>query len=477
MTVHIAEAALDVFEPTVSGTSRADATTTIPGEDIRSARLSAQIQATRDSGSFTVTNDRATYTGQVEVGDRVQFYTRLEGEASLSKRWTGLVRQVEYDVAGAGENTLSIATDDFVFGVLSMRRVTDEYESAKVAGTSNSIVNELVSENAPEVSLAQVGTIDRFRSVEYQRQNILDALAELAERTSAVMSSSGVELRYERKGTLSPTYTVTASDYLDGVKTTSDDGDMVNDVVVDGAREQALDIEQTQSDATETVTDSNRRTQQVQVRKGAMAAFAVYVTDSGSADNLVFRVQADDGGSPKDPDNRATDLARTTLAASEFSGTGWVKATLPDNNLPDPNPHIMVESDGSTGHEVHYDSATDELRYQIYYWFPVTLQSNSKSSIDDHRLREGRYSRETIRGIDEGGNIAENLIRARGEPEKTVEFGAGSREAHGLQAGEMVRVFEPRADVDGEFIITSISENYNGVLLGTSISATDAGSI
>jgi len=357
-----------------------------------------------------------------------------------------------------------------VFGVLSRRFATAAFEDQQVSGTAESIVNTLVDENASELGTSQIGTISSTHETEFQRTNLLDALSEIATRYEAVMSSSGTGLVWEPRGSKTSQFVVGQPDRRAGFTTSEDSRDLVNDVRVDGARETALDIEQASFDSYETVTDSNRRTEQVDVRKAAIAAVEVRVQQGATDEALVVRVQADDGsGNPNAPAEENSDLARATVEGGDLPTDDWVTVELPDNDLPDPNPHILVEADGSTGHDVAYDSGTNELAYRVYYWYPVTLQATEQSSIDANRRHEGRYRRETIRGEPEGTDIAQSVIARRSEPSGRVTFAADSLRAHNLTAGDLVTVDEPDVAAVDDYVVRQKRERYDGFRLGTSL--------
>lgn len=470
MTVHVEDAEIDVFEVGNTATARSSADTTIPGDDIRFGELSERVQDSRDTARFSIDNDAGTFTEAVTIGDRLVFYTQLAGESSLTSRWTGMVTKRNVRVLGGDTVDLDLSAEDFVFAVLSRRFATASFDDVAVSGSSGDIVNTLVSENAPEIDTSQVQPISTLHTVEFQRTNLLDALGEIATRYEAIMSSSDTSLVWEPRGSKGVEFLLDATDRRGGFDASFDDRDMVNDVLVDGARETALDIEQASFDTFETVSDSNRRTEQVDVRKAAVATVEVRVQQGASDEALVVRIQTDDGsGSPTAPAEDNSDIARATVPAEDVPTDDWIAVEMPDNDLPNPDPHILVESDGSTGHDVAYDSGTNELAYRVYYWYPVTLQATKNSSITTHRRHEGRYRRETIQGQPEGTDIAQSLVARRGDPTGRVSFAAASTRAHNLTAGDLVTVTEPRVGADDDYVVRRKRERYDGFRLGTSL--------
>lgn len=470
MTLHVLDAELAVFEVGNTATTRGSEDTTVPNGDIQQASITSRIQDSRDRARFVLENDGGTYNDLVTIGDRVQFYTKLEGENSLSRRWTGMVVDRQIELGAGGKSRLTLTLEDFIFAVLGRRFATYAYEERQLAGPQSAVVNDLVNTNASELGTGEIDTFSAQIDLELQRTNLLDALGELAKRYDAVLSSAGIDVSFKKRGELPVEFQLRQYDRRGTLTASETNRDMVNDVVVDGARESGLDIEQTAFDSHETVTNSNRRTQQVDVRKAEIASIELHIQKNSTDDDLLVRIQADDGnGNPKDPTDETSDLSQAKIPPNELPSDDWYKVEMPDNSLPDPNPHILVEATGSTGHGVGYDSGTSDLAYRVNYWYPVTPSAVDPDSIDNNRRHEGRYRRETIRGDAEGSDIAKGIINRRAKPRGTVKFGADSPRSHNLDPGEVVYVNEPAATVDADYVVYSKRDRYTGMSLGTSI--------
>lgn len=470
MTRKVVDAELKVFEPGNTSTNPADADATIPGSDINSVSIESRLQSAKDTGRITIDNDGGVYTNSVDIGDRVQFRTQLEGENSLSKRWTGLIRPMNHTVRGPTTQDLEIVLEDFVFGIMSLRFVTNRFVSRQTAGTSDSIVNTIVSNNAPEIGTSQIGTISKTLTVNYQRTNLLEAVRRIREQTPVILDSSGKNLVLSERYALSSKFKLNSRDRLDVWSHKETDKAQKNEVVIDGVRETALDIEQTTHDATETVTSTNRRTQQVDVRKGEVAAISIDISPSASSEDFIVRLQSDENGSPKAPLNPESDLARTRLPGDELVD-GFNRFNMPENNLPAKNPHIIVETGGSTGHDVRYDSGTGEMAYRVFYYYPIVISASNKSSADRYRLREGRYRRENIVGRDEGNEVALGIIDRRADPGGILSFTADSLRAHNLGTRDVIDVEIPDVGANDQYVVTSVVDSYDGINLNTAITA------
>jgi len=470
MTRTVVDAELRVFEPGNTSTSPSDADATIPDTDIGYVNIENRLQSVKDTAKIELDNDGASYTDSVDIGDRVQFRTRLEGESSLSHRWTGMVRPMSHTVTGPASQDLELTLEDFVFAVFSMRFTTESFDEVQVSGTSSSIVDTLLRENASEIGTSRVDTVTRGLSVQYQRTNLLEAFRRIREQTPVVMASDGVDFVFTERSSLSTEFELDSSDRIGEWSHEETDKNMANEVLIDGVRDTGLDVEQTSYDSTERVTDSNRRTQQVNVRKGEIAGVSINVDPYDPDDALVVRLQANDSGSPKAPGNKNSDLARSKIPASEVTD-GMNYVPMPENNLPNPDPHVLIESDGSGGHDVRYDSSTNETAYRIFYYYPIVVGARSNSSITQYRRREGRYRRESVVGESEGENVVQGIIARRQTPGGEVSFTADSLRAHNVRPREVIDVDESTVDANGNYVVTSVVDTYDGLRLRTEVTA------
>jgi hypothetical protein len=427
-----------------------------------------RLQSVKDTAKIELDNDGATYTNVIDIGDRIQFRTQLEGENSLSHRWTGMVRPVSHTVNGPTSQDLGITLEDFVFAVFSMRFTTESFDEIQVSGTPDSIVETLLRTNASEVGTSQVDTVTRNLSVQYQRTNLLEAFRRIREQTPVVMASDGKDFVFKERSALSTEFELDSTDRVGSWSHEETDKHMANDVLIDGVRDTALDVEQTSHDSTERVTDTNRRIQQVNVRKGEIAGVSIDVDPYDPDDALVVRIQSDASGSPKAPDNKNSDLARSKVS-NVTDGMNYVP--MPENNLPNPNPHILIESDGSGGHDVRYDSSTNETAYRIFYYYPIVIGARNNSSVNQYRRREGRYRRESVVGETEGENVVQGIIARRRTPGGELSFTADSLRTHNLRPREIINVNDSTVDANGDYVVTSVVDTYDGIRLNTDVKA------
>lgn len=457
MSRAIVDAELEIYEP---GNTGSTPDSTIPSFDLDHAKLSTRIQHSRDQGKITVDNEAGAYSPDVDIGDRVIFRTRLEGEGSLSDRWTGLIRDLRFRVDGPLENEMTITADDFVFGVLSIRYATFFFDNIQIAGTSSSIVNKLINDNASEIGTGQISTVSEKTDYDLRRTNLLEAFNDLTKKAEVLMASDGVDLVLKPKSDPSSKWTFASKDREGEWGSGLSDDEMVNDAVIDGGNDTALDVEQTAADSFQTVTESTRATQVVNVRKSDIARVELDIAPTGSGEAVIVRLQKNDGSdNPVDASDRTSDLARTRLESGDLID-GFNKFRFDTNDVPDPNPVIIVESDGTTGQDVAFDSGTGDLAYKVYYRFPVIAAADDNASISEYRRHEGRYRRESITSLEEAEQLAPRLVGKHRDPKTNVPFEAASDRAFNLSPAEVIDVNEPDVKAVGEYVVAEITDEY-----------------
>lgn len=456
MTRAIVDAELEVYVPSNSGSTPDH---TIPNSDLRFVRINRRLQHSRDMGRIRVDNENGQYTDSLDIGDRVILRTQLEGEGSLSDTWTGLVKDLEFEVTGPSGNEVSLVCDDFVFGVLAIRFATYRFDDVQISGTSSSIVDKLVTENAPEIGTGQIGTVTETTDLILRRTNLLEALVDVADHVPVIFASDGEDLIFKERSEPDSQWTLQSTDRSAPWGSTVTDDGLANDVVVDGAHDTALDIEQTAADSFQTVTSTSRASQVVDVRKPDVAAIELDISPTGSGEAVIVRMQKNVSGSAVEEGSTSSDLARARLEASELID-GFNRFDFPQNDLGNYDPIFLVETDGSTGQDVAFDSGSGDLAYKVHYRFPVIASADDKDSIDDYRRHEGRYRRESLASLEEAKQVAPRIVAKRHEPGRTLRFPAESTRAHNLAPADVLTVDEPDVRAEGEFFVTDVDMEF-----------------
>ena len=475
MTKQLVDAELAVFKPT-NDTDVADAT--IPSSDLNSVSINSRVQNLVDTGSVKLDNDRGAYSGVVTSGDRLEFRTRIEGEDALSRRWTGLVRPVTYDKTGPASGTLDLRVDDFVFGLLDIRSVVNAFEGKPISGNADAILNRILANNAPEVDRSQIVDVGESVNVVWNATSLLEAVSELADRGDAVASADDTSLVFRPISDIPVEFALQSSDK--GLHTVKENDDsMANQVRVEGGTGVQVDEEQTTQDGWTTVSDSNRVTVQLGTRKSEVTRLELWTdpTRTGSGDNLVARLQADDGGAPAAVNSTESDIARKELSADFLAQDDWTTFLMPDHTLPDPNPWLILESAGSAGQAVGVDSSTTVPAYRAYYPYPLATILEDTGSIAEYRRREKTIRKETLKTRQQTNEVAKASLRHSAMPERTIEFPAESVRAHNLDPGEVIFVDEPDENFVGNAVVLEKRDRYDGVHLSTTIVAQEVASV
>ncbi|WP_284008075.1 hypothetical protein [Haloarcula pelagica] len=455
-----------VFEPDNTSTSPTNADEQVPKERILNAPSTTRsAQDLIDTGTLTIDNDDGSLTDAITVGDRVIWRTQLEGESSLQAEWTGLVKDTEDVLDGPVTHRRELDLVDFVYGVANWRYYTGVFDNVSV----DEIITTILQSKVAEVDIGQISSISTTQSHEFQRTPVLECLKRIRSQADIRYRQDGTALDVEAKGSVPSSFGLTLRTDVEGALRNPKMGDwLANDILVDGIREPALDVEQTSSDTYNTVTDSSREAQQVDVRKSRIAAIELDLQNN-SSDDIIVRIHPDDGnGNPAKPSDTKADYTRARLAASDFS-SGIVRFEFPEHDASLQNPHILAEADGSSGHGVGLDSSTGTLYYRIFYFYQTAVEASDGTSINEYRAKEGRYRRETVRGIDEGKQIAQGIVDDHNEPSSRLSFEAASARMHRAQPGDVLDVTLSRLNINEPYMITTKTDRYRSGTLESPI--------
>jgi hypothetical protein len=377
--------------------------------------------------------------------------------------------------AGGGVRNINIEATDFVFTSLSFRASDGSFDSVD-AGT---IVDSLVAADVPEVGRSQIETVGDDVTISINGRKTLDVIAQdLAPAGDALLSQDGTDLVFQSLSTVTPQFNLTLEDLHTPVSINRVDDDLINRVRVDGGVDNALDDEQPNQNGTVRVTDSSRRTFQIDSRKSEIDSVEIFtVKDASASDGLVLRLQAARNGSAVDPSDRESDIARRELAPSFISQNDFTEFILPDHNLaPAENPFVIVEGAGSTGHEIGVDTNNnDAIAFRAFFPFPLLARASNGGSVTEFRRRDLRRRDEQLDSEQAVQDSAQAALRHRGEPERRINAAAATPRAHQLRPGEAVRVSDfPVADVSGTYIVTERGTSFDGVRLDTELTLVDA---
>lgn len=425
--------------------------TTVPGSDIRHVELTERISDTKDKGTIALRNNQGQYTTSIESGTRVRLEWTWGG---TTHSWTGMVRDREFKYLGPNRSELILATEDYVSSILGMREVFNTWTETPIAGTKDSILNEaLAEETKGEVTRTEIAYVPAKTTLRAEGKDLLDFVTNLARRGGAVFYGDGRDLVFKPHGEITSEFTLTGED-TGGLSNVETDADLVNSIRVDGSRETRLEDQQTTVDSYETVTRDHYIAFPVRTRKAAIEHIDIWTRPTGSEELLNVRVQkANDAGTgPIAPGDGTSDLVNLPVRYDDFTADGLTRFELREHILPEPDPWIIVESDGDTGQEIGVNSEGVPA-FKSYYSYNITVKQTDGASQSRYRRREHRIPADEVNDIKGANAIAREVLDHDTNPRDEVMVEAYSARATRLGIGQVATLDFPREDAVGDYIV------------------------
>lgn len=487
MTLNFADARLLGYEPSNDTTSALGADYELDAADVAGFDIAERAQDLKDSASLTVQNNHGKYSHTVGHGDRLELYISRDGDLpddpayydNPDHYWTGVVRPFSIEGEGAAVYTLDATVEDFAFGVLSMRTVTNAFENRRIvtgdSGGELGILDYILEQNAPEIDRSAFPTGKTAEtSIRMSGANLLEAVVELANRLGVILYANHDRLEMVDPVTVTPEFTAQPADYGTWSVDFNDD-QLHNDIQVLGGTNYRLD------DEVDTVADhaeldgTTRLTRQVPTRKSQIDRVRIHTQrQTGVDNNLVVRLQADDGGQPIAPNDNDSDIARRVLSDEFISEDDWTEFLLPGHAFPpQQNPWLIVESEEEgSGHFVGVDTNGD-LAYKTFYPYSVTVRVEEPDSMEDYRRREAFENYEAAETFadarDHGNAYADRYAR----PDVTLSLDADSERFHDLSPGAVVTFDIPNARADGDFVCVERTSSFYGATVESELTFRD----
>lgn len=468
----------------------------ISGGEIESVQVSRRINRRKDDGTITIHNDDGTYSAdakQIGLGDRVDVFVSPQqapigwgsdgtrwgygGWGGYLRVWSAFVTAPSYIRSSANASALHLDATDYVFGVLSNRKVFDAYEDQPIAGSDDAILNTIVDREAPEIDLSRVEDPSVTTSLVADGTNLLEVAIMLARRADCVMWGYRDKLVFKPLDSLSAEFTVDPTNDI-GTFTHAYNGKSVSNVVrVDGGTDHAVDDEMTTQDGYTTVTESSRAKFQVSTRKSQLDQIEIWTNPTGSSESITVRLQKDDGGTPIEPGNSESDIDSKQLSHHFLASDGFTSFLLNDHTLPEPNPWVLIETDGSTGQEIGINTGNGTPTYKAHYPFPISVEVRDNQSIKAHSKIEQRIKQDNLNTLDAAREMALDALNHHAEPESELSFPALSQRMHRLDPGAIISFDMPRERVEGDYIITEMEDTFEGSTYHTTVKAQETSSI
>lgn len=468
----------------------------IPGEEIESVTLSRRINRRKDEGTIIIHNDEGDYSSgekQIQVGDRVDVFVSPQqspigwgeqnsgwgygGWGGYRRIWSAWIQTPTYIREGPSTSALKLKGTDYVFGILSNRITFDAYDNRTIAGTSDAILNTVVGRECPELDLSLVEDPGDTTSIVADGTNVLEFVITLARRADCLLLGFQDKLVFKPIGNVAAEFTVDPSTDIGNPAHEYSGGSVTNVVRVDGGTDHAVDDQQTTQDGYTTVTDSSRATFQVSTRKSQLERVELWTSPTGSQESISVRIQKDDGGSPVAPGDQQSDVDSKQLSHHFLADDDYTSFLLNDHTLPEPNPWILVETDGPDGQDIGIDTSTGTPAYRAHYPFPISVQVRDGESIKQHTRIEERLKQKNLHTLDAAKEMSEEALGHHKDPESEVKFPAISRRTHRLDPGEVVTFDMARERLEGDYLVTESEETFDGNTYHASLAAQEVSSL
>lgn len=418
----------------------------------------------------------------LRVGDRVEFVAGVRdgpgygegygvsyGTGLREIAWTGRIQPTDRSRDGPQRpsGSVSASATDYVGAILSNRRITGSWVGEDVGAVIRDIVDRATTEidasNVPDVGV----TTDEF----FQARDCWDAVVTLAAKGDVLLTQQGRALHVEPVGGLPFAFDVTDDDHTLPWTTNTDD-DIHNVVRVDSGvsrrQEQAQEIQ----DSWDRVTETNRLTHRLRARKSDIHSVDLYVS-AVSDEGLRLRLQADEGGAPVAIGDEDSDIISHQWGGDNIPAEGWQTWFFADHVLPDRDPWLIVETDGSEGHDIGVN-VDGVPTFRSYYSHPLTYEVAAADSVETFGSREISIERDNLETVTAVRDAARAELARRAWPTKTIEFAADSPRAHLLEPGDVIGVDKPDENAVGDFIVTEVSRDFDAsrIKIHTDVTAT-----
>lgn len=491
------------FRPTNTSAAVADADYQFEGDDVRVISIDERARDYKDNVEIVVDNKGGQYTSSdqptvLEHGDRIQYHiktdlpdpkaygTGLYGSGpyspSTTRRWTGMVGNYNVDSNGRDRYVLELEATDFVYAVMSMRRVTNAWDDEQIvsgAGTGQGIINTILEDECPELDLSQLPSYSDTTTISLADENVLESIIELANRADLVLWADHKSVRLNKSEDISTEFEVTTDDYTLYSYSSKDDA-LFNTVRVEGGEDREVEAEQTTQDGWTTVTESTRFTKQLSMRKSEVSRVEVWTDPerTGSQEDMVLRLQKDEGGAPIAPGNTRSDIARRTLAYHFLAKDGFTSFDFPDHSLP-PNsdPWLIIETSGGTGHDIGIRTSDNALTFRSWFPYPIRLRREDVDSQDAYREREDKVRDDNLSSFSAARERGRAFLDRHALPDEDLSYDADSDRLHDASAGTVLRLDHPEIDLEGRFVVIERSMNFEGSVEETSVTLRDLASL
>lgn len=446
----------------------------IAGDDIQFAEESQRVDKFKDVGIVEIWNGDGRHAGKITSGDMARFLVRVEDDADVKHRFTGMVRNVRYERSHDESGFIEVELGGYVGEIMASRRFSGARENRPIAtepGVGDGLINELIRRECPELDRSGIQPIPKTADVFLRQNRIKPVVDGLAAQGRAVVWGEDTTVKTATLSGLSPEFSIGKGDITGEYSYNILDDELANDVRIDGGDDYAEENRNEGVDAYETVTEADPHTFEFNTRKSEVDRIQLWTRPNDAAasdDEITVRLQApnSDGTGPIAPGDDESDVARESLTSEFLADDGFTEFVFGSNSLPSRDMWVIVE--GTGGHELGVDTDGDAVFVQ-FFPFPVIAAQSDESSISEYRRREYAENDDSLRSRDSVRNRVAEVLDDRSQPKERVEIEAESRRTHDLSPGDVVTFSRPRDAISGEWVVLEREDVFDGVNLQTNL--------
>lgn len=487
MTQYIEDARLCGYHPGNDSILASDADY-IFTDDLQSADVTERGSDFKGTGSFGVFRHDDPTDVTVHPGDRLAFFVDDIGAESgygeggygtgpygggQDLRWMGMARNLELSEESTDNFFLTINAEEFAPCVMAIRSAYATYEDRQISGTTNSICNEILRDNCPELSTDRLPTVTDTTTIYLRGQTVLETMASLAVRAGRLLVSDGFYVDLTQPQTITPQFTATQGTDVGTFETTINDDNLVNDLRVEGGTGHDPESQSAQTivNGYEDITQTDRIFYQINTRKSSIERVEVWTHKTGSGENFIARLQKDQNGAPIAPNDNKSDIVSRNLAPQFVDPDGYTSFLFSEHTLPEPFPWLILETDGPVGQEIGVNTNVTPPAPGVIPHFPyqIILNRTSPGSIDVYRRREDKVSNDSIGTFAAARDKATEVLATRDEPIIQVTLTAYSDRMHALHPGTVITLANEKARAVGDFVVLETRDLYETGQLNTEL--------
>lgn len=489
MTLQVTGGYMEVYKPSVDDPAMHEPSVVVPSGDIEAASEDQRADEFKDVGTFRFDNSDGRYAGEITSGDTLRFFANTTGTVGAERRFTAIARNVRYDRQAPNSGAIEIEVEDFVGGVMSMRRVSMTREDRPIVTDGSldlpnedlGIINLILKQRCPNIDRTALRPLGATSSLRSREEIVKDVVDGLAARADAVVWGEDYTIHVTPISDLTSAFTVTGADITGSYTYDVVDDNLANDVRIEGGKNDALENEQpTVAAYVSPDYDPPHIAFHYHTRKAETQRISLWTrrdrANANPQDGLKVRLQsanADNTG-PVNPEDETSDIVSREISIEFLTNDGWTEFVLGDHTLAERDVWVIVVGEGNV--EIGVD-ANGTPAFRQFYPYPLLVRQVDAASINEFRRREASNIDRSLRTRAEALQAVRSQLTDSARPRETITVEAESERMHALTPADMVTIQRPKDAIDGEFVVTDRRDRFDGVQLRTNLALTEADSL